>query len=1028
MKTLSKSAMLRASVAPMILGAALLSSPAFAQDPQAADAADTGDAIIVTGSLIKNPNLTQATPVNTTTSDTIELKQNNTAEDILREIPGVVPSIGSAVNNGNGGQSFVNLRGLGSNRNLVLLDGNRIVPGDLAGRVDLNNIPLALVERVDVLTGGASTTYGADAITGVVNFITKTDFAGLEASASEQITEQGDGNYLRTDVTIGGNFDDGKGNAVLSLGYQESDPVYQGDRDFAFSNISSFTGAASGSGTSIPARFTGVNIAGVDNGNATRQVNPATGTFSTTTQLFNFNPYNIFQTPFKRYNVFAAAHYDVSDAVEVYTRALFSKNTVRTIIAPSGAFGIGVNLPLSNPYLTTAQRNAFCAFDVNPAVGIYTPRFTPAQCAAAATATSPSDPNYRAIGVGNTFVPFDLNNDGTITRNFRGEITEGYNTNPQTVLSLRAVDVGPRVSEFQSTVFDYRLGARGGITDTIDWDVSGSYGESEQLQFIQGYTLNSRFRQALLATNTTTCIDTSNACVPVNVFGGTGSITPAMAAFLTANSSVRIRTTLAQVHAQISGDIGTGSPLASDPISFAIGGEYRSYSALQRGDILTKTGDLGGAGGATPDINGGYDVYEAIAEVGIPLVQDKPFFEDLSITAGVRYSAYSIDTAGSPSFNTTTYKVAGSWEPVSGLKLRGNYSHAVRAPNIGELFTPVTTGLTSLGTDPCAGAIATNANLAALCVAQGAPAASIGSIANPTAAQANVTSGGNAALSPEKSNSYGFGATWQPEFLPGFSMSVDYYNIKITGAISSPSAQDVINACFGPRVGGTYTVVANQIASNASCATISRNTLTGGLDGDATLSKGLIIPTTNQGRFATDGIDVNLNYSRDIGFANLGLSFNGNWTNNSKFQASPISTAHNCVGKFSTSCASIQPEYSTSTRVTLGFEDVDVSFLWRYLSKQRSEDGDSYVGPVAALGGKTYDFNKIKAFSYFDLSTRFNVVENITFTITVQNLLDKKPPIVGTNVGTVSFNSGNTYPSTYDTLGRRYAASVKLKF
>lgn len=1025
MKTLSKTALLRASAAPMILGAALVSNTAFAQ--QAEDAA-SGDAIIVTGSLIKNPNLSQATPVNTTTADTVELKQSNTAENILREIPGVVPSIGSAVNNGNGGASFVNLRGLGSNRNLVLLDGNRLVPGDLAGRVDLNNIPLALVDRVDVLTGGASTTYGADAISGVVNFITKQDFAGIEALVSNQITEQGDGNYLRADVTLGGNFDDGRGNATLSVGYQESDPVYQGDRDFAFNNISSFTGGASGSGTSVPARFTGVNITGTDNGNGTRQVNPATGTFSTTTQLFNFNPYNIFQTPFKRYNVFATAHYDISDAVQVYTRALFSKNSVRTIIAPSGAFGLGVNLSLSNPYLTTAQRNAFCAFDVNPAVGIYTRRFSQAECDAAATARSRSDPNYREIGLNNAFVPFDLNGDGVIARNFLGVITEGYNTNPQTVLSLRAVDVGPRVSEYQTTVFDYRVGARGGITDTIDWDVSGSYGESENIQYISGYTLNSRFRQALLATNPDTCLDTSNGCVPVNVFGAPGSITQAMANFLTASSSSRVRTTLAQVHAQVSGDIGFAIPSANEPISFAVGGEYRHYTALQRGDILTKTGDLGGAGGATPDITGGYDVYEAIAEVGIPLVQDKPFFDDLSVTGGIRYSKYSLDGTGAGS-NTTTYKVSGTWGPTAGLKFRGNYSHAVRAPNIGELFTPVTTGLTSLSTDPCAGAtVSSNANLAALCLAQGAPAASINNITNPTAAQANVTSGGNLALSPEVSNSYGFGAIWQPDFLPGFSVSVDYYNIKIKGAISSPSAADVINSCFGPRAGGTYAIAANQYANNASCQLITRNTLTGGLDGDASLARGLLIPTTNQGKLMTDGIDVIINYNRDLGFANLGLSFNGNWTDNSKFQASPISAPHNCVGKYSTDCASIQPEFTTNTRVTLGFKDFDFSVLWRHLSKSENEYNDAYSGPVAALGGKVYDFNKIKAFNYFDLTTRFNIVDNLTFTVTVQNLLDKKPPIVGTNVGTVAFNSGNTYPSTYDTLGRRYAASVKLKF
>ena len=199
-----------------------------------------------------------------TTSDAIELKQSNVAEEVLRELPGVVPSIGSAVNNGNGGASFVDLRGLGSIRNIVLLDGNRLVPSGLLGRVDLNNIPLALVERVDALTGAAVTTYGADAITGVVNFITRSDFAGIEVAASEQITEQGDGNYIRADLTLGANFDDGRGNAVLSVGYQESDPVYQGARDFSLVQISSYTGGAAGSGTAVPSRFSGTRATSIE--------------------------------------------------------------------------------------------------------------------------------------------------------------------------------------------------------------------------------------------------------------------------------------------------------------------------------------------------------------------------------------------------------------------------------------------------------------------------------------------------------------------------------------------------------------------------------------------------------------------------------------------------------------------------------------------------------------------------------------------------------------------------------------------
>jgi outer membrane receptor protein involved in Fe transport len=365
---------LRLGAAPLVLSVALVSAPAFAQD--AADAAEEGAAqseIVVTGSLIRNPNLEQSTPVNVTTSDTIELKQSNVAEEVLREMPGVVPSMGSAVNNGNTGGSYVDLRGLGSTRNIVLLNGNRVAPSDVNGRVDLNNIPLALIERVDALTGAAVTTYGADAITGVVNFVTKRDFAGLEVTASNQITEQGDGNVFRVDATIGANFDDGRGNAVLSIGYQSADAVYQGDRDFSFFQVDSYTGGNGGSGTAVPSRFSGTRplIAGTNTPNldptvvngGVRQINAA-GQAVAPFASFNFNPDNIFQTPFERYNIYGQANYEVSDAIEVYTRGMFSKNKVSTIIAPSGSFGGTVTINLNNPFLPATLRNQFCAFNM----------------------------------------------------------------------------------------------------------------------------------------------------------------------------------------------------------------------------------------------------------------------------------------------------------------------------------------------------------------------------------------------------------------------------------------------------------------------------------------------------------------------------------------------------------------------------------------------------------------------------------------------------------------------------------------
>jgi iron complex outermembrane recepter protein len=1046
---------LATSAAPAVIGLALLSNPAFAQDAAADEGDETAaDApIVVTGSLIKNPNLEQANPVNVTTADAIELKQSNTAEEVLREIPGIVANIGSAVNNGNGGSSYVDLRGLGSNRNVVLLDGNRIAPADLQGRVDLNNIPLALVSSVEALTGAAVTTYGADAVTGVVNFITRKDFAGIDLSVSDQITQQGDGNFMRADLTIGANFDDGRGNAVVSIGYQESDPVYQGDRDFSVFGIDSFSGTLGGSGTSTPARFTGTRpLAGavpnltpaftqtgttLVNGVVTPVLAPVTGGANNRTgtgQLnaagqvvanyaaFNFNPYNIFQTPFERYNIFAQANYEVSDAVEVYTRGLFSKNNVKTIIAPSGVFGSGVTINLNNPYLPESLANQLCAFNTAPTVSgvnaagvvtsgqtTYTPRLTPAQCAAARTATGPGDPNYRTI---------------------------------DTVLQRRAIENGPRISDYTTTIFDYRLGARGAITDTVDWDLAGSYGESENVQSIQNYLLTSRVRQSLLANNTTSCQVATGGCIPVNWFGPAGTITAAQADFLSDASTTTIKTSLSQVRGTISGDLGIASPGASEPIGFAVGGEYRKYQASQAADVLAKTpGELGGAGGAAPDINGAYDVYEAYGEVIAPLLEDKPFFHSLTLEAGARYSKYTVQGGGKN--NTFTYKLAASWEPVEDLKIRGNYNRAVRAPNINELFLPNTVGLTTLQTDPCAGtAPVANANLRAVCIAQGAPVGTIGTILQPTAAQANATFGGNLNLDPETATTWTVGAVLQPSFAPGFSLSVDYYNIKVKDAITSPTSGDVIGDCFNSLSGSS--------ASSLACTAIRRNPVTGGLDGDVATTFGLPAPLSNLGRLSTAGVDVIANYRRDLGFAEWTSNAVLNYTDSSKFQATPTSFNRDCVGYYSANCFSIQPKWQWSWRNTFTIDKIDISVLWRHIDGMAFEGtapdastpggrgftagvDDTLFSGVFPVGfgyreGATVDFNDIKAADYFDMTLRFNVTDNLTFTATVQNLLNKQPPIVGASAGVTAYNSGNTYPSTYDALGRRFGAAVRVKF
>lgn len=947
------------------------------------DTADAGDKpvsqeIVVTGSLIRNPNLQRSSPVNVVNAEQIQLKSSNTAEELLRDLPGLVPASGSAQNLGNAGASFVNLRGLGDNRNLILVDGVRLAPAELQGRFDLNNIPLALIERTDVLTGGASTTYGADAVSGVVNFITRSRFTGLELTLSQQITEQGDGNVFRGDLVAGREFGAGRGNIVLAAGYQKADPVYQGSRSIGLRQFDSLTGLPSGSTVTVPSTF---SVPGA----GTQQIT-SSGTLAGIYAPFNFNPFNLYQTGFERYNLFGKASYKITDGVEIYGRGIWSRNTVDLVLAAGGAFSTPLQINLNNPYLPVGARNQFCA-----ANGI-----SAGACVAAAFATGPTDPAYRSVA---------------------------------SVMSRRTVELGLRFQSAETTFQDYQLGFRGSITDSIKWDVFGSYGESENASVGQNFARISRIRQSMLATRdgagNIVCQDRSNGCVPVDWFGPEGSITPAMGAFLSTTSEITQRTSLAQGNARISGDFGWALPSAATPVSFALGGEYRRYHASQSVNEANRSFDISGGGGL-PEIDGTYTVWEAVGEVVAPIVQDRPFLHDLTLEAGIRYSSYSVDAPGSPSFQTTTWKVGGGWSPVRSVKFRANYARAVRAPNIFELFEPRATGIGRLQDDPCAsltdrgtpvaGRPVPSGALRDVCLAQGAPASQIGFIQQPTAGQANVTTGGNFNLRPEESTSWTVGAVFTPAFLPRFSLTVDYYNIQVTGAISAPTTVDVVDGCFS-----------NPNPSNPSCLLIRRDPITGGLNGDQNIVPGISLARSNLGRLAARGIDVTANYQRDLGFARWTLNASGNWASRSSFQASPASLNRDCIGIYTVSCTSLRPEFQWSVRNTLTFRGrLDASLLWRHIDGMHSPDR-LFSGNIPELGG-SYDFNHIPSYDYFDLSLRQVIGERYTLQVTVQNLFDKAPPLVGGTVGAGGFNSGNTFPSTYDTLGRRFAVTAKVAF
>lgn len=1004
----------------MIVGIAFMAAPALAQtapppapaepitDAQDADAAtqprqapenvqmapvqdvqpsQTGEEIVVTGTLIRNPNLVTSSPVSVVGEQEIEYRQSSNAEQLLRDLPANVPSVGAQVNNGQGGSSFVNLRGLGTNRNVVLLNGARLTPVALGSAVDLNNIPLALIERVDVLTGGAVTTYGADAISGVVNFITKDDFAGVELEVSTGITERGDGHNVRADLTVGANLDGGRGNAVFSLGYQQSDPVFQGDRKFSLFNISGFSGEPGGSSAAVPAFIVVPGATGF--ASVVGQINEAGTDIAPGLRApFNFNPFNIFQTPFERFNLFGSASYDITDGIEVYTTGLFSNNTVSSIIAPSASFFNTYTIPFSNPFIPTALVNRICT-----ARGL-----TADQCTAAVNATGPTDPNFRT---------------------FQGQARR------------RFVEGGNRGTEFTTTTFSQRVGVRGDITDSLQFDLFGSYGQGEQNNRTTGFGLRDRLQQALLASDPTACSNPAGGCVPFNLFGTEGSITDEMLNFVTGPALFdREFSSQLNLRGVISGDFGTSSPWATNPIGIAVGAEYRKLRAETEADLASQTpGAVLGAGGSDPSVTGGYNVKEIFGELIAPIVEDRPGFQSLQVELGARLSDYS--TTG----QSFTWKVAGHYEPIDSLRLRGSYNKATRSPNIGELFFPQTVGLGNLTVDPCQGTSPlADANLRAICLAQGAPVNQIGQIQPPAAGQVNITTGGNPNLDVERATTWTAGFVFRPDFLPGFTATVDYFNIKLKDAISSPSEGDAIAGCFGTITAGS--------ATDPACTSIQRDPATGELSGSADTTPGLPLLSSNLGRITTDGVDAALNYRRDLGFAGLNLSFLGTWTRSSKFQATPGSINRECVGFYSVNCGSIQPEFAFTQRSTLSFGGTDLSLLWRYQHRVEFEPAQFQDDLDAAINGGCEDpagadpdgcvvnpeFRKIPTEHYFDFTLQQEVLKNFTFTFSVQNLLDNKPKVVGSDVGSTAFNSGNIYPSSYDPLGRRYQVGARIRF
>jgi outer membrane receptor protein involved in Fe transport len=957
----------------MLMGLSAMMHNALAQEA----APQKIESVQVTGTRITAPGTTSTSPISSVTAEEIKASQPIAVEEFIKGLSVAVPSIGQGTNNGSAGAATIDLRGLGPNRTLVLINGRRMVPFNLDGTVDTNSIPIALLSRVDLLTGGASVAYGADAVAGVVNFNLKKNFTGFDATTSYGgTTSDRDGKKKRTDITMGANLDDGRGNVVLSIGKTTADPVRQGARPYGITSLSSTTGKASGSNTTIPGGFAvGKGDTGTDTLSGNWQIDPASGKLVSPLVPYNTNPLNYYATGLDRTQATSLANYKINDHAEAYAEVFYTKSKVSSTLAESGTFGNVFQVPIGNPYIPEPARKQICERR-----GILS-----ANCVA-----------------GNpTLVPMTVNR--------------------------RIVEMGPRLNDFSNSTLQYTLGMRGDAF--LDWtyDASWTRGTADQTQVRGNWGSLSKVSQALNSLNSTSCVNQSNGCVPLNVFGGAGSITPAMIGFI--NEGAILLQSVQQDVGSISfaGDLGNKlvSPWAGQPINVAITGEERKVVAGTQSDAASQIqGEVLGTGAPTPDRSGHFRLRELAIESQIPLVKDKPFMRALNADLGYRETEFK--SGESPSLKYSSWKIGGEWEPVRTLRFRGMVQKATRAPNVNELFAPVITGLSNVAVDPCQGnkinkaQANTAGTLSNLCRQTGVPVSEIGSLPQPSSGQINQLAGGNPDLGPEEAKTKTLGFVWEPA--PKLSISLDYYKITIADAISRPSTADVLVDCFNNNP---------SFAFNATCAMVGRNPANGTFNGVD--SKGVFTPRSNQGRQQTSGFDLNVAYklqakqlNLDPKYGNFDLGFAYTQVQSFLFQASPISVNRDCLGFYSVACGDVanSPVYKRkfSQHTSWNVGDFTVGYNWRYVSAADIEPAALAITPFLP------EFSHISAYNYVDMSGVYNFSKNLRFNVSINNVANKKPPIVGGTIATTSMDSGNTFPQSYDAIGRYITFGASLKF
>jgi len=976
MNTTHRSMRKAALLAAVMPFAVMLSTAAHAQaapqtpaDPQATDSADD---IVVTGSRIARPEVDSPVPVTTITNAQLLQRASPNVSDILNELPQV--AVGSTRTNSNfltsgTGISTVNLRGLGANRTLVLVNGRRFIGGfggDTA--VDLNNIPVDLIERVDNITGGSSAVYGSDAIAGVVNFIMRDSFEGLQVRAQGGITERGDSGRYLVSVTGGTKWGaDDRGNALFNVSYDRDQGLFSSDRAISAQDCANLVcGPASYSSYAPQGQFQVIDgsnaaVGALPGGVSNFSYNPD-GSLALLSGYqggaygFNRNGVRRISVPLERYLANAIVNYELTDSMKAYGEVTYGRTSSNasleaSALAETDIYASG-GIPITNAFIPTSITNAInlANSDANPANDITSIAFRRRQNDVFSRSNRAKRDTWRAVA------------------GVRGDLGSKFNYDVSYVFDhLNDFNASQDVdtARYRQSLDSIRIGAGNVVgTDIVCRDVAAR----------------------------------ANGCVPINIFG-LNTADPRAASYVQAvvPKSEEITNEQHVITATVSSsslfDLGAGG------VGAAIGVEYRKESVVDDLDILTNTG--GNSGNQIPDLRGSQSVREVFGEVNVPLLSDRGLFRYLGVNGAIRYSDYN--TIG----GVLSWNAGAEWEPVRGLRLRGRYAVANRAPNNSELFSAPSETFAGV-TDPCDGITRTSTGGGdAACRAVPGIAAFFAANPNGTFAYTladtqgiNGFVGGNRNLKEETAKTITAGFTFTPDFLRGFQFTADYFDIRVDDAINTLDRSDTVEKCL-------------LTGDAVFCDNVLRFAPTGYLQ---TVNAQLI----NVAGYKVRGIDASVRYSRPLGLTeNDNLSIIGNYTYqiDYRLQTDPASPVDEFAGSFGRGFS----EHRANVRATYRTNGTGLSWQTTFLS-----GGPFTVNNFISNDPAVVALNDVKDYWLHNLQISQEVTAGFTFFFNIDNVFDKKPQYLpGTPFNTPT---GLETSADFDLFGRAFTAGARFRF